>query len=462
MKERAIKRYIGPRSFYRRAFAVMLPLALQNVVTNFVSLLDNIMIGQTGTASMSGVAVVGQLMFIFYIFVFGTMAGPGIFCAQFWGAGDMRSFKAAFRFRLAAGLIVCAICMLALGLRGRPLVGLYLTGGAAETAEVMDHALSYLRIMLWGMLPYTLSSIYASTLRETGRTVVPMVSSLAAVAVNLALNWILIFGKLGAPAMGVRGAAIATVVSRLCELVINLAWCHANSVEIRFTRRMLEGFPMSRRLFLSLLSKSIPLMANEALWCLGMATLTQIYSTRGLVVVAALNIANVLWDLFSSLIFSTGGAIGIMVGQELGAGETELAVETDRRLIALAAAISLCVSGVFLLAAPLFPSFYNTSAEVRALAARIIRVMALVEPFDCFATVCYFTIRSGGRTAVTFLFDSVFTWAFCVPAAFLLARFTSADILVVYGVSMMMIAMKALMGYVMVRGRFWVNTLTGG
>ena len=461
MIERVYKRYIGPRSFYRRALGIMLPLALQNAVTNFVSLLDNIMVGQTGTASMTGVAVVGQLMFIFYMFVFGTMAGPGIFCAQFWGARDMRSFRAAFRYKLAAGLLVCGLCMLALGLRGRALIGLYLTGGTAETAEVMARARAYLSIMLWGMIPYTLSSVYATTLRETGRTVVPMVSSLLAVAVNLVLNWVLIFGKLGAPAMGVRGAAVATVVSRLCELAVNLVWSHANAERVLFTRHMLEGFPMNRRLFMNLLSKSAPLMANEALWCLGMATLTQIYSTRGLVVVAALNIANVLWDLFSSLIFSIGGAIGIMVGQELGAGETELAVETDRRLIALAVAISLCVSAVFLLAAPLFPAFYNTTDEVRSLAARIIRVMALVEPFDCFATVCYFTIRSGGRTAVTFLFDSVFTWVFCVPAAFLLARFTSAGILVVYGVSMMMIAMKALMGFIMVRGRFWVNTLTG-
>ena len=460
MMDRGIKRYIGGRAFYRRAATVILPIILQNVVTNFVSLLDNIMVGQTGTASMSGVAVVGQLFFVFYLFIFGTVSGPGIFCAQFWGAGDIRSFKAAFRYKLLTAMGVCLLCLGAMGVWSRPLIGLYLTGGEGERSEVMGYALGYLRIMLWSMAPYTVSMIYASTLREQGRTVVPMLASWAAVFVNLVLNWILIFGKLGAPVMGVRGAAAATVASRICEMGINVLWSHKRGDEVRFTRRMLEGFPMEGALLKSLAVKSVPLMLNEALWCLGSAALMQIYSTRGIRVMAALNIGYVLMDLFNAVSFSVGTTIGIIVGQELGAGETEKAVDTDRKLLAMGVtlALALCAAGLCL--SGQFPRFYNTTGDVRALASKLIRIMALVMPLDCFAHGCYFTMRSGGKTAVTFLFDSAFSWVVNVPVAYCAARFTGLGITALYAVSVFTVVIKCAIGGFLVHKRYWVNNLT--
>lgn len=461
MRNTIIKRYIGDRAFYRRSAAVILPLMLQNVVTNFVSLLDNIMVGQTGTASMSGVAVVGQLFFIFNLIIFGTVSGPGIFCAQFWGAGDERSFKAAFRYKLLTSVFMCAAAMGVFALWGEPLVGLYLTGGEAETAEVLGYAMGYMRIMIWGMLPYAVAMAYASTLRETGRTVAPMLASWAAVGVNLLLNWILIFGKLGAPAMGARGAAIATVVSRLVEMAVNMLWSHARAGEVRFTHKMLEGFPMPASLLKNLAAKSVPLMLNEALWCIGTATLTQIYSTRGIQVIASLNIANVLMDLFTAVAFSVGTSIGILVAQELGAGQTERAVDMDRKLLALGVFISLFICVVMLTTSGMFPRFYNTTPEIRALAARLIRLMALVLPLDCLAHGSYFTMRSGGKTLVTFLFDSGFSWAVNVPVAYCAAHFTGIGILSLYAVSAFTVIFKCIIGLTLVHKRYWVNTLSG-
>ncbi|MGM9615525.1 MAG: MATE family efflux transporter [Oscillospiraceae bacterium] len=453
--------YIGDRAFYRRAMTVMLPIMLQNVVTNFVSLLDNIMVGQTGTASMSGVAIVGQLFFIFYLIIFGTVSGPGIYCAQFWGAADERSFKAAFRYKFVTAMAVCLVCLAVLKLWGGQLIGLYLTGGEAERQEVMAYAQGYLRVMLWGMIPYTLSMIYSSTLREAGRTAVPMAASWVAVAVNLFLNWVLIFGKLGAPVMGVRGAAVATVMSRLCEAAVNMVWSHAHKRELYFTERMLEGFPMPRKLLRDMAVKSTPLMINEALWCIGTATLMQIYSTRGLAVVAALNIGYVLMDLFTAVAFSAGTSISILVGQELGAGETEKAVDTDRKLLVLGTVIALVICLIMIACSGVFPGFYNTTPEIQALAARLIRVMALVLPLDCFAHGSYFTMRSGGKTLVTFLFDSGFSWSVNVPLAYLLAHFTDMSILPLYTLSVFTVIIKCIIGGVLVHKRYWVNTLTG-
>ena len=460
MEIQGLNKFIGSRSFYRRAMTIVLPIMLQNVVTNFVSLLDNIMVGQTGTASMSGVSVVGQLFFIFYLIVFGTVSGPGIFCAQFWGAGDEKSFKAAFRYKLITALAVCLICMGVLAGFGKGLVGLYITGSEEETAEVLVYAMGYLKIMLWGMLPYTVAMVYSSTLREAGRAMVPMAASWVAVGVNLVLNWVLIFGKLGAPTMGVEGAAIATVISRFAEAGINMIWSHVHRDAVLFTRRMLEGFPMPGSLLRSLFVKSTPLMINEALWCIGTATLTQIYSTRGITVIAGLNIAYVLFDLFTAVAFSVGTSIGILVGQELGAGETEKAVDTDRKLLALGVFISLGICIVMLLTSNLFPRVYNTTEEIKELAAALIRVMALVLPLDCFAHGCYFTMRSGGKTLVTFLFDSCFSWVVNVPIAFVLAHYTGLGILAVYSLSVFTVVIKCILGGILVKKRYWVNTLS--
>ena len=451
---------IGDRDFYRRALAVAMPIMLQNVVTNFVSLLDNIMVGQTGTASMSGVAIVGQLFFIFYLIIFGTVSGPGIFCAQFWGAGNEPSFKAAFRYKLLTALGISVVCMAVLGLWSRPLIALYITGTEGETAKVMGHAVGYLRIMLIGMIPFAAATAYASTLREEGRAAVPMVASWAAVAVNLILNGILIFGKLGMPAMGVRGAAVATVISRFVEAAINILWSHRHRDEVLFTRRMWEGAPMGKALFLDITRRSLPLTANEALWCLGAATLNQIYSTRGITVMAALNITFVLSDLFTAVAFSMGTTIGILVGQQLGAGETERAVDTDRKLLVLEVMIAATIA-VFLVAlSGLFPRFYNTTAEVRGLASRLIRIVAVMLPLDCFANGCYFTMRSGGKTMVTFLFDSCFSWTVNVPVAWFLAHRTALPLTTVYFLSLATVLIKDIVGGVMVHKRYWVNTLS--
>ena len=460
MNESIFQKLIGSRAFYRRAMTVVLPIMLQNVVTNFVSLLDNIMVGQTGTASMTGVSVVGQLFFIFYLIVFGTVSGPGIFCAQFWGAGDARAFKAAFRYKMITTLVMCLLCMGALRFFGEKLVGLYLTGTAEETAEVLGHAMGYMKIMLWSMLPFTIGMVYSTTLREAGRAMVPMVASWAAVAVNLVLNWILIFGKLGAPVMGVQGAAVATVISRFVEMGINVVWSHVHGDKILFTRNMLEGFPMSRGLLGSIAAKSIPLMINEALWCIASATLTQIYSTRGIQVVAALNIAYVLFDLFTAIAFSVGTSIGILVGQELGAGDTEKAVDTDRKLLVMGVAVSTAICLLMLTASRLFPSFYNTTPEVKDMAAKLICIMAVAMPMDCFAHGCYFTMRSGGKTMVTFLFDCCFAWVINVPIAYILAHYTDLGVLTVYAFSVYTVIIKDILGGILVHKRYWVNTLS--
>ena len=211
-----LKRYIGDRAFYRRVMTIVIPIIIQNFITNFVSLLDNIMVGQVGTLPMSGVSIVNQLLFVFYLVIFGATAGAGIFTAQFQGSGDHAGVRSTFRFKflICTALGIGGVALFACA--GTPLIRLFLTGeGAASDANaILEYGQGYLEWMLLGLLPFAITSAYAGTLKETGQTFIPMLGGIVATLVNLVLNYILIFGHFGAPEMGVEGAALATVISR--------------------------------------------------------------------------------------------------------------------------------------------------------------------------------------------------------------------------------------------------------
>ena len=226
-----MQRYIGDRNFYRRVFAILMPILIQNVITNFVSMLDNIMVGQIGTEPMSGVAIVNQLVFVFNLCALGGVSGAGILTAQFYGKGDQEGIRQSVRVKLVIGLSILAVFGAVLSLSGETFIGLFLHEGESglDLEATMRHAQDYLDVMLLQLLPFVITTIYASTLRETGETVLPMKAGLVAVGVNLIFNYILIFGKFGAPALGVVGAAAATVLARVVEMSIMVIWTHCHT-----------------------------------------------------------------------------------------------------------------------------------------------------------------------------------------------------------------------------------------
>ena len=454
---------IGDRAFYRRVLAVMTPVLIQNVITNFVSLLDNLMVGQVGTEPMSGVAIVNQLLFVYNLCLFGGMAGPGIFSAQYYGRGDADGVRHTFRAKLWVGLGAWAAFSAVLLLRGEALIGLFLHEGgeALDLQKTMDSGLGYLRVMMLQMPLFALQQVYASTLRETGETVLPMKAGIIAVLVNLVFNYILIFGKLGAPALGVTGAAVATLISRVSELGIILIWTRRHRSRFGFLEGAWRSLRVPAGLWRQIAVTGAPLLLNELLWSAGMTALNQSYSLRGLEVVSAMNISSTASNLFFCAFFSMGTTVSIMIGQLLGAGELERAVDEDRKLIAFSVALCAAVGVVMVFVAPLLPELYNTSDAVKALAVRLLWVSAAMMPVNGFTNACYFTLRCGGKTLITFLFDSAFVWVVCMPVAFVLSRYTALPILpmVIYVNALDLI--KCAVGFFLVRSRKWVNNLVG-
>lgn len=456
-----MKKLVGSRDFYRHVFAIMTPVLIQNVITNFVNLLDNVMVGQIGTEQMSGVAIVNQLMFVFNLCIFGGLAGAGIFTAQFFGKGDNEGVKHTFRFKLYVAAASVAVFTAVFLAKGEYLISLFLHEGSdnLDLAATLVYAKQYLALILIQCVPFALMQVYASTLRETGETVLPMKAGISAVVVNALLNYVFIFGKLGLPAMGVKGAALATIIARFVECGIVLGWTHTHKSKMPFIVGAYSSLRVPAALTKQMCIKGAPLLVNEILWSAGMTMLNQCYSTRGLEVVSATNISSTISNLFFCAFFAMGSTISIIVGQQLGAGDTEKAVDTDAKLIALGVAMCVVVGAVMAVLAPFIPRIYNTTPLVKELACDLLLVSAAMMPVNSFTNSAYFTMRSGGRTIITFIFDSAFVWTICIPTAFVLSRYTDVHIVPMFIIVSCLDLIKCVMGFVLIKKRTWVNNL---
>ena len=456
-----IKKFVGDKAFYKMVLAVAVPIMVQNGISNFVGLLDNIMVGQTGTEQMSGVAIVNQLFFVYYLCIFGGLAGAGIFTAQYFGTKDYEGIKTTFRFKLWMGFIITLGAVAIFSFWGRDLIYTYLQGSndGGDIELALEAGESYMKLMLIGFLPFMFLQVYAGILRECGETVIPMKAGIIAVLVNLLFNYILIYGHFGFPAMGVNGAAIATVISRFVEIGIVIVWTTMHRDKCRYLDGVFSTLKVPMGLTVKYFITSIPLLLNETLWSTGFAFLTQCYSTRGLNVVAGYNIAGTINNLFNVVFFAMGDAIAIIVGQLLGAGEMEKARDTDNKIIAfgvflgaLSGLMAAAVSGIF-------PLIYKTNPEARHIATAFILVQALFTPQMAFLHNSYFTLRSGGRTMITFIFDSVFMWCISVPAAYMISRYTDVNAILMYAYVQALEISKVVVGFILVKRGTWMKNL---
>lgn len=456
-----LKKYIGTKSFYKNVLILVIPIMIQNGITNFVNMLDNVMVGRVGILEMTGVAVTNQLIFVFNLCIFGAISGAGIFGAQFYGKGDNNGVRYVFRFKIIIGVIFTVFAALLLFFCGDSLIDLYLLGDGSVEDAIASHnyAKQYMLIMIIGFIPYTVSQCYSSTLRETGHSVLPMIAGVIAVTVNLLLNTVLIFGKLGAPRLGSAGAAIATVISRFAEMFVVVIYTAIKKKENPFIIGAYKSLYVPVKLVKQITVKGMPLMINETLWAAGMAALSQCYSVRGLDVVAAYNINQTFYNVFSVAFMAVGVAIGIILGQMLGADKKDEALNAARQLMAFSLLISIVVALLFFVCAVFIPNMYNTSDSVKYLAVRFMQICAITVPIEAFVNASYFTLRSGGKTAITFIFDSGFVWAVYVPVAFVVSRFTAVPVLSLYLICQLLGLIKAALGYCFVKKGIWINNI---
>jgi putative MATE family efflux protein len=457
---------LSHKQLIQKTLWIAVPIMIQNAITNFVGMLDNIMVGQIGTNQMTGVSIVNQLIFVFNLMIFGGTAGIGIFTAQFAGKNDQKGLMYTVRLKVAMAVV---LTLLGIGIFlgcGDAMVQLWMSNAssASDITETMKAAHGYLLVMLVGIFPFAMSQVYASTLRENGETRVPMIAGVIAIFVNLMGNYILIYGKFGAPKLGVLGAATATVLSRFVEVALVMLWSHRHTQRFPFMKMVYRGFGVPKELTISILLKAFPLLLNETLWSLGQTALSQQYSTLGLSVVAAFNISNTIANVFNVAFISMGDATAIILGQELGRMDSEedrKVIKYDAFRLAIIAVVLCVISGSLLaMTAGAFPKVYNTTDEIKRMATYLILVSAAFMPVYAYENASYFTLRSGGKTWITFLFDSVFVWVISVPAAFVFTRFTDWGVVHVFIAVQCFDFIKMAIGFFMVRHGAWMHNLT--
>lgn len=448
-------------SIYKRALVLAIPMMIQNGITNMVSLIDNVMVGSLGTEEMTAVSIVGQLIFVFNLAIFGGISGPGIYGAQYYGQRNIKGFQNTFRIKIW----ICLFCLI-LGMAvfigfGDSLIGLYLHGESEsiDSAETLKYGMQYLWIMLGGLLPFVITQIYSSSLRETGDSMKPMVAGVCSVIVDVVFNYFLIYGKFFFPKLGVEGAAIATVLARIVEMAIVVIWAHIKSSKYEFLQGIYKTLLVPRKIVGEIVKKGMPIFANEFLWAGALAAMTQCYSTRGLEIVAGINISNALCNLLNVVFVALGSAVGILVGQTLGRSDYEQAKKDSFQLTGFTGVISIGLMIVLLAISGVFPKLYDVTQEVRSYGTYFIIITAVFFPVQGVLNALYFTLRSGGKTLITFLFDSVYSWCVTFPIAILLCFFTSLPILVVYSVVQAADIIKVLVGYTLIKKGKWISNI---
>lgn len=441
--------------------AIAVPMIIQNGLTNFVSLLDNLMIGRVGTNAISGVAIANQLMFVFWLLMFGATAGVGIFTAQYYGKGDVKGVRDTFRFKLIANVTLAVVSGIVYYLMAPTLVSWFLKGDGTpeDAAQTLDIGVSYINIIISSLVPIALSYAYSGTLKDIGNTKVPMIATMVAIFVNLVGNAILIYGLLGLPAMGADGAAVATVISRYVELLVLMIYTGTHTAKNPFIVGAFRSFRMPIALVRQFVFKSLPLMANESLWALGMTVLNQCYSYRSLDAVAAVNIESTLWNLLTVGFVATGEAVGIVVGQKLGSGDIDTAKDYAVKMRDLTVFFGIVCGVIMAALSPLFPFLYKTSGDVRHLATILIFISGIVMPLMAFTHASYFIIRAGGNTLITFIFDCGYTWLIVVPIAYCLSRFTGVSVPVMMFSVQWAEIIKCIIGEGMVRSGIWAKNI---
>ena len=456
-----MKKLIGTKEFYKAALIIALPIMIQNGLTSFVNLLDNLMVGTLGTESMTGVSIANQLLFVYQLTVFGGVSGAGIFTAQYYGKGDDEGIRYTMRFKLIVTVLLATVAAILFLTEGDRLIDLFLYADNVNNVDLCrSEALRYLRIMILTTFPFALTQVYGDTLRSCGHTTVPMYAGTAAILVNLVFNYILIFGKLGLPALGVVGAAIATLMARITECGIMIGWTHLHAKKYTFITGAWHSLHIPTPLTKRIAVKGMPLLINEVFWSMGMTFMAQCYSTRGLSAVAAYQICQTVWQLFTIVAFALGSSVGIIVGQKLGAGKLEQAREDAAKMIAFSATVAAICGIIMALLSPIFPQLYNTTEDVRMLASKMLIIMSIVLPMLSFTNACYFTLRCGGKTLVTMLFDSVFVWAVCIPVGWCLSRFTALPMFPLFCLCQLPEIVKCFLGFFMVKSGTWAQDLT--
>ena len=451
-----MKEMFQDKAFFKILFALGIPVAIQHMISSSLNMVDVVMIGQIDEASITAVGLANQLFFVLTLLLFGISSGGAIFTAQFWGRKDTvsvyRATGVCLLFSLAGGILFNLLAWLIPEL----IIGLF-----SQDPHVIELGASYLRIVGFSYVFTAVSITLATAARSVGDAKMPMRASALSLVLNTGLNAVLIFGLFGFPALGVQGAAIATLIARLLEVTLIVGAIQNADHPLKAAIR--EYFSFSRAFTRRVMAKSLPVVANEFLWALGMTLYVAAYSRLGTDAYAAYQIAQTAERLFLVAAMGIGSAAAVMIGNLLGENRREDAIRYARYLNLLSGLLGVVLGILLLITAPLLVSFFNVSSSVQQSAVYVMQIIGLLLTLKMVNTLQIIgTLRGGGDTTYSLLMEISSVYLVGVPLAFLGAVVWQLPIYWVVALVNLEEVTKAIVGFVRLLSNKWANTVIDG
>ncbi len=450
-----MKNYLGTKKFYKELFLVCLPLIIQFFFQQSVNFMDNIMVGSINKQAIAAVGIANQYYKLFFPIIFATGAGAMIYTAQYYGANNHQKLKQTFGFKLLYPMAITFLFLIFGYLFKNQIVDFFIEDDSILTRQ---YALSYLSIMMLSFIPYTITNAFTRTLRPIGRAKVAMYVSSVAMIVNLVLNYVLIYGKFGVPALGVEGAAIATVIARVVEMSIFIILFFKKDYEFKGTIN--ETFKIDKDLQVSIFKKMGPLLINELGFTTANILIFKAFVHTGTDGIAVVSIVDTIFMLFLILMNGLGTATSIFVGNRLGANKLEEANQNAMWMLSYGLIMGSAVMVLVILFSPLLPHLYQVDDYMKDLIMYAIILRAFTILPMAITRIVIFVLRTGGRADQTMIVDAAFMWGVKVPLALVLAYYFNASILVIYGTVHFTQYLNAFISVHYFRKRDWVVNLT--
>jgi putative MATE family efflux protein len=444
------------KGFYRELFVIALPITIQSFINSFVNMLDTVMIGRLGTVEIAAVGLGNQFFFLFNIILFGICSGGGIFTAQFWGKRDILGIRKNCGFSLALNLFAASLFSLGAFAFPEKIIGIY----SRDQAVIREGAV-YLRTLAPSFLPFAVNMVFTISLRSVEKVRLPLTATLIALSMNGVLNYLFIFGAGPVPAMGVKGAALATVLSRFTEMGILLLVSYARRYPVAGSLRELLGFNLPY--VYRFLAVAMPVIINEIVWASGISVQNIIFARIHTDAIAAFNITGTASQLTWVIFMGLGNGVAVLIGKRIGEGREAAARDYASRIIRFAPLVSLGVGFILIPFSRLLPLIFNVSQGVFSAAQMMFIILCCTYPARAFNMSMVIGIcRAGGDTVFCALYDNVFLWFAALPAAALAAWVFQAPVWLVYICVSLEEPLKAVLGFWRFRSGKWLHHVTDG
>ncbi len=442
------------KEFYSTLIKLAIPIAFQNLIASSLNMVDVIMVGQLGETAIAGVGIANQIFFLLNLLVFGTFSGACIFSSQYWGKQDAAGVRKSLSISLKIGVAISLIFTLTCLLFPHYMIGIF-----TDDPAVVELGAEFLVINSLSFIIFTISFGYSIISRSIGGVKLPMLASIVALSLNTLLNFLLIEGNWGFPRMGVRGAGLSTVISRAVEFIIIISAIYGCKSPIAVSIGELLSFDAA--FFIKFIKTTMPVIVHEGLWSLGTTAYTFIYAHMGTDIIAAMNIALNVDKLAMVLFFGICNASAIIVGQKIGEGACEQAHKDSAKLLIIAPILGIAIGTALIASFGLILSFFDVSAEVKASAAQILTIIAVLLPIRAVnLTIIIGISRAGGDTRFSLLVEVIPMWLIAIPLVFFGGLHLRLPLVYVYILSYTEEVIKMVLGLKRYFSKKWIHNVT--